>query len=128
MTQMHEVDYKIFGDDMQFVEVELDPGESAVAEAGAMMYMTDGIELNTRGSVSGAFRLEGAAADGNADITVSLSTVPPTTTVWPLRNPPWKRVIRREKIGTISLILTQKQPISSRAPLASIRPASRSAW
>jgi uncharacterized protein (TIGR00266 family) len=43
----HEIDYKIFGQELQFVEVELDPGESAVAEAGAMMYMTDGIELNT---------------------------------------------------------------------------------
>ena len=31
MGQMHEVDYKIFGDDMQFVEVELDPQEAAVA-------------------------------------------------------------------------------------------------
>jgi len=43
----HEIDFKILGEDMQFVEVELDPGESAVAEAGAMMYMSDGIELNT---------------------------------------------------------------------------------
>lgn len=43
----HEIDFKIVGDDLQFVEVELDPGESAVAEAGAMMYMTDGVELNT---------------------------------------------------------------------------------
>src|SRR4051812_39517940 len=41
----HEVDYKILGDDMQFVEVELEPGESAVAEAGAMMYMTGGIGM-----------------------------------------------------------------------------------
>jgi uncharacterized protein (TIGR00266 family) len=43
----HEIDFKIFGEDLQFVEVELDPGESAVAEAGAMMYMTSGIELTT---------------------------------------------------------------------------------
>src|SRR5262245_3180924 len=43
----HDVDYKILGDDMQFVEVELDPGESAVAEAGAMMYMSGGIGLET---------------------------------------------------------------------------------
>ncbi len=42
-----EIDFKIFGDDLQFVEVELDPGESAVSEAGAMMYMTQGIEMNT---------------------------------------------------------------------------------
>jgi uncharacterized protein (TIGR00266 family) len=44
---MHEVDYKIYGDDMQFVEVELDPNEAAVAEAGGMMYMDDGIEMET---------------------------------------------------------------------------------
>jgi uncharacterized protein (TIGR00266 family) len=43
----HKIDYKIFGHEMQFVEVELDPGESAVAEAGAMMYMTDGIRMET---------------------------------------------------------------------------------
>ena len=43
----HEIDFRIFGEDMQFVEVELDPGESAVAEAGSMMYMTDGIQMET---------------------------------------------------------------------------------
>jgi uncharacterized protein (TIGR00266 family) len=47
MNQMHEVDYKILGGDMQFVEVELDPMEAAVAEAGGMMYMEDGIEMET---------------------------------------------------------------------------------
>ena len=47
MATMHEIDYQIFGDDMQFVEVELDPGEAAVAEAGGMMYMEDGIEMET---------------------------------------------------------------------------------
>jgi uncharacterized protein (TIGR00266 family) len=47
MTLMHEVDYRIFGDDMQYVEVELDPGEAALAEAGGMMYMEDGIEMET---------------------------------------------------------------------------------
>jgi len=47
MSTMHEVDFKIFGDDMQFVEVELDPMEAAVAEAGGMMYMEDGIEMET---------------------------------------------------------------------------------
>ena len=46
-TQAHEIDYEIFGHEMQFVEIELDPGESAVAEAGAMMYMTDGIQMET---------------------------------------------------------------------------------
>jgi uncharacterized protein (TIGR00266 family) len=47
MNQMHEVDYKILGGDMQFVEVELDPMEAAIAEAGGMMYMEDGIEMET---------------------------------------------------------------------------------
>ena len=47
MNAMHEIDYKIYGDDMQFVEVELDPQEAVVAEAGGMMYMEDGIEMET---------------------------------------------------------------------------------
>jgi len=42
-----EVDYEVHGSEMQFVEIELDPGESAVAEAGAMMYMQDGIQMQT---------------------------------------------------------------------------------
>ena len=41
----HEIDYQIFGDDMQFVEVELDPGEAVISEAGAMMYMREGIKM-----------------------------------------------------------------------------------
>lgn len=44
---MHVIDYEIIGDDLQFVEVELDPGEAAVGEAGAMMYMQDGISMDT---------------------------------------------------------------------------------
>jgi len=47
MAAMHEVDYKIFGEDMQFVAIELDPGEAAVAEAGGMFYMDDGIGMET---------------------------------------------------------------------------------
>jgi len=47
MNQMHEVDYEIHGDDMQFVEIELDPMEAVVAEAGAMMFMDDGIAMET---------------------------------------------------------------------------------
>ena len=41
------IDHKIIGDDMQLVEIELDPGEGVRAEAGAMMYMEDGIEMQT---------------------------------------------------------------------------------
>lgn len=43
----HDIDFKIIGSEMQFVEVELDPGESAVAEAGAMMYKDSCIEMQT---------------------------------------------------------------------------------
>jgi len=43
----HEIDSKIYGEDLQFVEIFLDPAESVVAEAGAMMYMTPGIEMET---------------------------------------------------------------------------------
>jgi uncharacterized protein (TIGR00266 family) len=42
-----EIDYEIFGDDMQYVEIALDPGEVVVAEAGGMMYMTRGIQMQT---------------------------------------------------------------------------------
>ena len=63
------------GSEMQFVEVELDPGESAVAEAGSMMYMTQSIEMETvfgdgsqqsrSGGVMGCAAGSGqAAADG----------------------------------------------------------------
>jgi uncharacterized protein (TIGR00266 family) len=44
----HEVDYQIFGDDLQFVEIELDPQETVIAEAGAMMYMVDGIGFEAK--------------------------------------------------------------------------------
>ena len=47
MNSMHEIDYKLQGDDMQFVEIELDPQEAVVAEAGGMMYMDDTIDMET---------------------------------------------------------------------------------
>ena len=43
----HEIDYEIFGEEMHFVEIELDPGESVVAEAGAMMYMDGSVTMQT---------------------------------------------------------------------------------
>lgn len=43
----HEIDYKLHGDDMQFVEIELDPQETVIAEAGGLMMMEDGIEMET---------------------------------------------------------------------------------
>lgn len=44
----HEIEHRILGDDLQIVEVILDPGETVIAEAGAMNYMEDGIEFETR--------------------------------------------------------------------------------
>jgi uncharacterized protein (TIGR00266 family) len=44
----HEVDYQIIGDDIQIVEVELDPGETVIAEAGAMNYMDAGITFEAK--------------------------------------------------------------------------------
>ena len=45
--ESHEVDYQIFGDDLQLVEIELDNGETVIAEAG-VMYMEDGITFETK--------------------------------------------------------------------------------
>jgi len=44
----HEIDYKIFGDDIQFVEIELDPRETVIAEAGTMVYMEQGITFEVK--------------------------------------------------------------------------------
>lgn len=43
----HEIDYKIHGEEMQFVEIELDPQETVVAEAGSFMMMDDGVKMET---------------------------------------------------------------------------------
>jgi uncharacterized protein (TIGR00266 family) len=44
----HEIEYEIIGDDLQIVEIELDPGETVIAEAGGMNYMEDDIHFETR--------------------------------------------------------------------------------
>ena len=44
----HEIDYKIIGNDIQLVEIELDPNETVIAEAGAMVYMEDDINFETK--------------------------------------------------------------------------------
>lgn len=44
----HEIDYKIIGNDIQIVEVELDPNETVIAEAGAMLYMEENIDFETK--------------------------------------------------------------------------------
>jgi len=44
----HEIHYKIIGDDLQFVEIDLDPSETVIGEAGAMVYMEDGVDFETK--------------------------------------------------------------------------------
>lgn len=44
----HDIDYKIIGDDIQLVEIELDPFETVIAEAGSMVYMEDGIQFEVK--------------------------------------------------------------------------------
>jgi uncharacterized protein (TIGR00266 family) len=44
----HELHYRIFGDDLQFVEIDLDPDETVIGEAGAMVYMEDGVDYETK--------------------------------------------------------------------------------
>ena len=45
--QNHEIDYRIFGEEMQYVELELDPSETVIAESGAFMMMDDGVQMQT---------------------------------------------------------------------------------
>ncbi len=46
-TKAHEIDYELFGEEMQYVEIILDPEEACIAEAGSLFYMEDGIEMET---------------------------------------------------------------------------------
>ncbi len=48
MNRSHDIDYQIKGDDIQIVEIELDPMETVIAEAGAMLFMDDGISFETK--------------------------------------------------------------------------------
>jgi uncharacterized protein (TIGR00266 family) len=47
MMKSHELSYKLFGDDLQFVEIELDPSETVIAEAGGMIYMEEHIKMES---------------------------------------------------------------------------------
>lgn len=47
MRTTHDIDYRIIGEEMQYVELELDPNETAIAESGAFMMMDDGIQMQT---------------------------------------------------------------------------------
>jgi len=68
----HEVDYRLIGDDMQIVEVELDPGETVVAEAGAMNYMDEGIQFEAKmgdGSNPSAGLMDKILSAGKRELT-----------------------------------------------------------
>jgi uncharacterized protein (AIM24 family) len=90
---MDVIDYEIRGAEMQFVEVELDPGEAAIGEAGSLMFMDAGIAMDTvfgaGGPQSGGFFGKLMSA-GKRLVTVSLCSprFTPTTagasSVWPL--------------------------------------------
>lgn len=70
----HDIDFKIFGDDMQAVEIELDPSEAVRAEIGAMLYMEDDIEMQT-GTEGGIFAgLKRIVSGENFFITSFLNT------------------------------------------------------
>jgi len=47
MNSAHEIDFEIFGEEMQFVEIELDPYETVIAEPGSFLMMDDDIEMKT---------------------------------------------------------------------------------
>lgn len=47
MRTNHEIDYRIYGEEMQYVEIELDPNETAIAEPGSFMMMDDGLQMQT---------------------------------------------------------------------------------
>lgn len=47
MRTNHEIDYKIYGEELQFVEIELDPNETAIAESGSFLMMDSDIQMET---------------------------------------------------------------------------------
>ena len=69
--QCHEIDYKIIGDDMQIVEIELDPGETVVAEAGAMNYMDEGITFDEETVDSYELGWKGVYMDGRLSLNAA---------------------------------------------------------
>ncbi|MEZ5988853.1 MAG: TIGR00266 family protein [Planctomycetota bacterium] len=59
-----EIDYRLLGDEMQAVIVTLDPGEQVLAEAGSMLYMTEGVEMQTGVATRGGRGFFGGLVDG----------------------------------------------------------------
>ena len=65
MRNNHEIDYTIYGEELQFVEVELDPGETVIGEPGRFMMMDDGIEMQTIFGDGSAAAQQGASWDAS---------------------------------------------------------------
>ncbi len=93
-----EVTFDIQGESMQFVDIALDPGETVIAEAGMMMYMTEGIDFATRfgdGSEAGLMgKLWGAAKRALTSEGLFLTTLEGTGRVW-LQSLPFARLADR---------------------------------
>ncbi len=66
----HDLDYRILGDDIQLVEIELDPQETVIAEAGSMMYMDDQVRFQTK---------MGDGSDPNQSLMGKLISISPDT-------------------------------------------------
>ena len=118
---MDVVDYEIKGSEMQFVEVELDPGEAAVGEAGSMMFMDAGIQMDTvfgDGSASQAGGLFGKLLGAGKRLVTGESLF---TTVYTNQGQGKKRVAFAAPYpGKI-------MPMDLRAPRTGTHPSGRSA-
>jgi uncharacterized protein (AIM24 family) len=103
---MDVVDFEIKGSEMQFVEVELDPGEAAIGEAGSMMFMDAGISMDTvfgdASAGSGGGGLFGKLLSAGKRLvtgeslftTVYTNQTAAASSVWPLRRPTRARSCR----------------------------------
>ncbi|MGC8763628.1 MAG: TIGR00266 family protein [Acidobacteriota bacterium] len=69
MAKAHDIEYRIVGSEMQYVEILLDPGETVVAEAGALMYMGEGIEMETRFGTAGGGLFDKLLSTGKRMLT-----------------------------------------------------------
>lgn len=98
MRSNHEVDYKIHGEEMQCVEIELDPRETVIAESGSFMFMNDGIEMAT---------VFGDGSDRGQDFFGKLLTA-------------GKRLLTGESlfITTFTNVVSEKQRVTFAAPYA----------
>ena len=129
----YEIDFAIEGTETQYVEVELDPGESAVAEAGAMMYMTGGIGMETIFGDGGTQQQSGVMnklLTGESLFMTVLATTVPASSRWRSRRPTQARFSRWSCRSSRASSSVKKTP--SYAPRRGYPSASpsrkRSAW